>query len=1214
MEDLDGFSALTEAARAGKGWQPVTGCTDAAKPHLIDAISRTWKHGRLILVPSELRARELLEAFRFFDPAARYFPPKDILFYESDLRGDALLSERMAVYRALAEGEHPTVVTTFDALLERLAPPQMLDTAHLSIRQADTVNLDALRDRLAHMGYAYEDPVEEPGQFCVRGGILDVYPLTEEMPVRIELWGDEVDSVRSFNPESQRSVEMLEEVTLYPAGELGEGDFPEADARKWGNGDVSFQHEAALLKSAAFRKKQAYNLLDYFDYYSRCFAGDAKTGPFVSPETGMDFDDGTAADILAPAAKNIDMARRGCSVALFIDEPSRCLEKARAVEQEFYGAMERRLEKGGSEQDPADAGSADPAQGLPAEELFEQDPADAGNAASCEADLLLPLEELVSSLARRGGVLLTNLETTFPEFAPQAAPLFLQVRSTPAYNGSFSLLVKDLSTYKKQSYRVILLCGSRTRAQRMANDLREEGLTAFYSEDPARVLSPGEILVCYGSLTQGFSYPDIRFAVLTETDIFGAERKKHPKKKYRGGDRITDYEELKPGDYIVHESHGIGIYRGIEQVEMNRTQRDYMKIEYDRGGILYVPATQLDVIRRYSGGEDHTPKLNRLGGPEWTRTRSRVQKSVELIARDLVELYALRENLSGYQYGPDTVWQREFEEMFPYEETEDQLAAIADIKADMESPKIMDRLLCGDVGFGKTEVALRAAFKAVQENKQVVYLVPTTILAQQHYNNFLERLQNFPVNVELLCRFRTPSEQRETIRRLREGLTDIVIGTHRVLSEDVEYKDLGLLIIDEEQRFGVSHKEKIKKMKHNVDVLSLTATPIPRTLHMSMVGIRDMSVLEEPPQDRLPIQTYVMEYNEELVREAIERELHRNGQVYYVYNRVDTIAERAARVAELVPQAEVAFAHGQMSERELERVMIRFINGEIDVLVSTTIIETGMDIANVNTMIVADADRMGLAQLYQLRGRIGRSNRTSYAFLMYRRDKMLKEVAEKRLSAIREFTELGSGIRIARKDLEIRGAGNLLGEQQHGHMEAVGYELYCKMLGEAVREAKGEAAPAEFETTIDLAVDAFIPPDYIKNEYRKLDLYKRIAAIRTEDERDEMLDELIDRFGTPPQPVQNLLTVSLLRETAHALYFTEIKETPAGISFTIYEQAPIDAAKIPDVVAALTPALTFNANYGHPYFLYRRKRDDASAIEAVGKVLGTCRIYLSVNP
>ncbi len=644
----------------------------------------------------------------------------------------------------------------------------------------------------------------------------------------------------------------------------------------------------------------------------------------------------------------------------------------------------------------------------------------------------------------------------------------------------------------------------------------------------------------------------------------------------------------------------------MEQVEIDYTPRDYMKIEYEGGSFLYVPAAQLDVISRYTGADGQTPRLDHLGGQEWKRTRRRVRQSVQTIARELVELYAARQHSTGYSYGPDTPWQREFEEMFPYEETEDQLTAIAEIKADMESPKIMDRLLCGDVGFGKTEVALRAAFKAVQENKQVVYLVPTTILAQQHYNNFAERLSGFPVNVELLCRFRTAAQQRETVRRLREGSADIVIGTHRVLSADVEYKDLGLLIIDEEQRFGVSHKEKIKQMKQTVDVLSLSATPIPRTLHMSMIGIRDMSVLTQPPQDRLPIQTYVMEYDEEMVREAIARELARGGQVYYVYNRVKTIADWAARVAALVPDARVAYAHGQMSERELENVMERFIEGEIDVLVTTTIIETGMDIANVNTMIVHDAEAMGLAQLYQLRGRIGRSNRRSYAFLMYRRDRMLPEVAERRLAAIREFSDLGSGIHIARKDLEIRGAGNLLGEQQHGHMEAVGYELYCKMLGDAVREAKGEAPVEEFATSVDLDIPAYIPSEYIENEYQKLDIYRRIAAVRTEEERDAMRDELVDRYGQPPRPVENLLSVAILRERAHALYMTEIKESPAGISFALYERAALDPAKIPDAVAALQPGLSFAAGDGHPRFLYRRQDTDGSALRAVRRVLDVC--------
>ena len=574
-------------------------------------------------------------------------------------------------------------------------------------------------------------------------------------------------------------------------------------------------------------------------------------------------------------------------------------------------------------------------------------------------------------------------------------------------------------------------------------------------------------------------------------------------------------------------------------------------------------------------------------------------------------MYAIRQSKEGYEYGPDTVWQREFEEMFPYDETEDQRLAIEATKADMESRKIMDRLICGDVGFGKTEVAIRAAFKAAQEEKQVIYLVPTTILAQQHYNTFAQRMKDFPINVELMCRFRTPKQQKATLEGLKRGTVDIVIGTHRLLSKDVECKNLGLLIIDEEQRFGVTHKEKIKQMKKDVDVLTLTATPIPRTLHMSLIGIRDMSVLEEPPQDRMPIQTYVMEYDEEMIREAIEREMARDGQVYYVFNRVNQIAEVAARIAELVPDADVAYAHGQMSERELERVMYQFMNGEVDVLVSTTIIETGLDIGNVNTMIIHDADNLGLSQLYQLRGRIGRSNRTAYAFLMYRRNKMLKEVAEKRLSAIREFTDLGSGFKIAMKDLEIRGAGNLLGEQQHGHMEAVGYDLYCKMLNEAVKTAKGEAVEESFETSIDIELDAYIPNGYIANEYQKLDIYKRIAAIENEEEKDEMLDELIDRFGEPPRPVQNLLRVAQLKAEAHSLYFVEIKESSNDITFRMFERAKVNGSNIPLVVEKNKPLLSFVPDKKEPYFYYRKQKNSPDTIEVICRVLADCRELLT---
>lgn len=605
---------------------------------------------------------------------------------------------------------------------------------------------------------------------------------------------------------------------------------------------------------------------------------------------------------------------------------------------------------------------------------------------------------------------------------------------------------------------------------------------------------------------------------------------------------------------------------------------------------MYILATQLDVIQKYADADAKRPKLNKLGTQEWGKTKARVRGAVKDIARDLVELYAVRQQKEGFVYGEDTVWQKEFEETFPFEETEDQLLAIEAAKKDMESTKIMDRLVCGDVGYGKTEIAIRVAFKAVQEGKQVVYLVPTTILAQQHYNTFVQRMKDFPVRVDLLCRFRTAAEQKKTITDLKKGLVDIVIGTHRVLSKDVEYKDLGVLIIDEEQRFGVAHKEKIKKLKENIDVLTLTATPIPRTLHMSLIGIRDMSVLEEAPMERMPIQTYVMEYNDEMVREAISRELARGGQVYYVYNRVNTIVEMTNTIAKLVPEANVAFAHGQMRERELEKIMYEFINGEIDVLVSTTIIETGLDISNVNTMIIHDADNMGLSQLYQLRGRVGRSNRTAYAFLMYKRNKMLKEVAEKRLHAIREFTDLGSGFKIAMRDLEIRGAGNLLGAQQHGHMEAVGYDLYCKMLNEAVKEQKGEKEPQEaYDTAVDLDIDAFIPEKYIRNEAQKLDIYKRIAGIENEEEYDDMLEELMDRFGEPPRSVQNLLAIANLKALAHQAFVTEVSQKGDFIKFTMFERTKADPQKIEELVKRSRGRLKFTVDT-NPYFLYSKPR------------------------
>ena len=1074
LQGLAEFEQIKEKSKTNKGILQVSGCMESQKSHLMYGLSGIAPY-RLILAEDERRAREIYEDYRFYDRKVYSYPAKDLLFFQADIHGNLLIRQRMKVIKALLEEKELTVVTSIDGCMDFLESLEKIKEQLIHYESDSTVDTEQLKNQLVALGYERVGQVEMPGQFSVRGGIVDIYCLTEENPWRIELWGDEIDSIRSFDPESQRSLENLEELTIYPAVEhTGDKDM------------VSF--------------------LDYF-----------------------------------PEERTI----------IFLDEPNRLTEKGGAVEEEYRQSRMHREEKG--------------SRNLP-------------------ENWLCSFEQLQKELNKRNCISVCALEPKQAGWKVREK-FYLEVKSISAYNNSFELLVKDLHQYKKQGYRIALLSGSRTRAERLAKDLQEEGLAAFYGQDYDREICPGEIMVVYGHAKKGFEYPLIKFAVMTESDIFGQEQKKKKKKKNYSGSRIQDFAELSIGDFVVHEKHGLGIYRGIEKVEVDRIVKDYIKIEYRGGSNLYIPATQLDCLQKYSGADAaKAPKLNKLGTQEWNKTKSKVRGAVKNIAKELVELYAVRQEKEGYVCGPDTVWQREFEEMFPYEETEDQLSAIEDAKRDMESTRIMDRLICGDVGYGKTEVALRAAFKEVQESRQVAYLAPTTILAQQIYNTFVQRMKEFPVRVELLCRFRTPAQQKKAIEDLKKGQVDVIIGTHRILSKDVQFKNLGLLIVDEEQRFGVTHKEKIKQLKKDVDVLTLTATPIPRTLHMSLIGIRDMSVLEEPPMDRMPIQTYVMEYDEETVREAINRELRRGGQVYYVYNRVTDIADVALRIAKLVPDARVDFAHGQMSERELENVMYSFVNGDIDVLVSTTIIETGLDISNVNTMIIHDSDRYGLSQLYQLRGRIGRSNRTAYAFLMYRKNVMLKETAEKRLAAIREYTDLGSGFKIAMRDLELRGAGNLLGAQQHGHMNAVGYDLYCKMLNEAVKEAKGIHTMEDFETSVDLNVDAYIPDSYISNEFQKLDIYKRIAGIETQQDYDDMLEELLDRFGEPGKAVLNLLAIAKLKAIAHQGYVTEIKQTGKTVRFTLYEKARLNTEGFPALMQKYRRGLQFK-NEQEPKFI-----------------------------
>ena len=1146
--ELQEYDNLVQALKSGKGPLQVTGTLDSQKVHLMyelgEASAFAWK---LVVTYDDTRAKEIYDDLRSFTSRVWLYPAKDLLFYSADIHGNLMARQRIAVLRRLMEDREGVVVTTMDGLMDHLLPLKYLREQSITVESGQVIDLDAWKERLIAMGYERVAQVDGMGQFSIRGGIVDIFPLTEEVPVRIELWDDEVDSIRTFDLESQRSVEQLENITIYPAAEVVlSGDQLAAGIRRLEKEEKTY--EKALREQ--HKPEEAHRI--------HTIIGELRSGLDEGWRIG-----GLDAYIryfCPDTVSFLEYFPQGESV-IYLDEPARLKEKGETVELEFRESMVHRLEKGYL---------------LPG-----------------QTELLYPAAEVLARMQKPFAVMLTGLDQKLPGMKVNQK-FSIDVKNVNSYQNSFEILIKDLTRWKKEGYRVILLSASRTRASRLASDLREYDLRAYCPDGregesgnaggegsgsadtgnpgavntSVRKVRPGEILVTYGNLHRGFEYPLLKFVFITEGDMFGVEKKRKRRKKTNyQGKAIQSFTELSVGDYVVHEEHGLGIYKGIEKVERDKVIKDYIKIEYGDGGNLYLPATRLESIQKYAGAEAKKPKLNKLGGTEWNKTKTRVRGAVQEIAKDLVKLYAARQEKAGFQYGTDTVWQREFEELFPYDETDDQMDAIDAVKKDMESRRIMDRLICGDVGYGKTEVALRAAFKAVQDSKQVVYLVPTTILAQQHYNTFVQRMKDFPVRVDMLSRFCTPARQKRTLEDLRKGMVDIVIGTHRVLSKDMQFKDLGLLIIDEEQRFGVAHKEKIKHLKENVDVLTLTATPIPRTLHMSLAGIRDMSVLEEPPVDRTPIQTYVMEYNEEMVREAINRELARNGQVYYVYNRVTDIDEVAGRVQALVPDAVVTFAHGQMREHELERIMADFINGEIDVLVSTTIIETGLDIPNANTMIIHDADRMGLSQLYQLRGRVGRSNRTSYAFLMYKRDKLLREEAEKRLQAIREFTELGSGIKIAMRDLEIRGAGNVLGAEQHGHMEAVGYDLYCKMLNQAVLALKGETLEEDsYDTVVECDIDAYIPGRYIKNEYQKLDIYKRISAIETEEEYMDMQDELMDRFGDIPRSVENLLKIASIRALAHQAYVTEVVINRQEVRLTMYQKAKLQVEKIPDMV------------------------------------------------
>lgn len=1108
LNDLEAFRLLKNKIEKQAGPLAVNGITDEQKVHLAHALTAGGKRQKLIVTYNELQVRQLAESFAFYEKEVWQYPAKDFIFYQADVRSQDIVRLRLAVLQKLLEGEDITVICSIEALKDALLPKAVFAAARIPLERGGQMAQPVLTEKLVNMGYERVPVIEGRGQFALRGGIVDIFPPFGEFAVRIEFFDDEIDSLRLINPDTQRSVREIESLEIFPNREI---------VLEPGMAKKAVERLRRDYKATAQKLKDNAEALAQLDKMVAALADKMENnGSFAGIESNLSY----------YFTETVDLLDYFTEPLIILDEPLKVLEGVRTLETEYRESLENRFFKGYL--------------------LLEQ------------KNSGLDYKKLIFRLAGKESLLFSSLYQAGKEI-PYRTEVQISGSSAHLYHHDFEAMAKDLAYYVKQQYRIVVLTATGAMLSSLQELLENHGLPVFLAGESGETVA-GKIALAVGGLRQGFIYPEIRFAVFAEAR--SSRRKKKAGSK-TAGQRLQSFYDLKAGDYVVHESHGVGIFAGVETIETDGMARDFIKIKYQGDGVLFIPTTQLDRIQKYIGGEGAAPKLNKLGGQEWKRTVSKAKKAIDEMVADLIQLYSHREQAKGFSFSPDSVWQQEFEELFPYEETEDQLTAIADVKADMCSAKVMDRLVCGDVGYGKTEVALRGAFKAIQDGKQVAYLVPTTILAQQHYNNFVQRFKDFPVRIGILSRFSTPKEMKQTLADLERGLIDMVVGTHRLLSKDVSFKELGLLIIDEEQRFGVKHKEKIKQLKENIDVLTLTATPIPRTLHMSLIGIRDMSVLEEPPHERQPIQTYVLEHDEGLIRDAIYREINRNGQIYYVYNRVRNIEEVTGRLQVLIPEASIAYAHGQMSEHELESIMLSFIRGEIDVLVATTIIETGLDIPNVNTIIIQDADKMGLSQLYQLRGRVGRSSRVAYAYLTYKRDKILQEVAEKRLKAIREFTEFGSGFRIAMRDLEIRGAGNVLGTSQSGHMDAIGYELYTKLVAGSIsaKTSRTEAAD-DFETSIELKIDAYIPPEYIKQEEEKLASYKKIASIRGEADYLDILDELIDRYGEPPKSVQNLLKIGLIKGLAHELEITSIQMRNAEVELTVLPNARFDGSKL----------------------------------------------------
>lgn len=1118
----------------------ISGLTGVAEASIIAKCLEQTKRPIFIITYNEIQAQALVNDLKFFTEYVAYLPKKEIITYDYVAESKNLPYERIEILNKIYKKQKLIIVTSVETIKQKIISKDTLYKNVLKFKVGDRCDLEVLKQKLVDLGYQRFDLIDGRGEFSVRGGIIDI-STTESTGIRIELWGDEIDSIRHFNIISQRSIDNIEKIEIFPAHEYILETSIEKIAKNISNNvypeNISEKVESDLEK---IRNGEYISKIDrYFNsFYER-------------QETVLEYIDD--------------------KYLVFVDEFNKVIQRSENIEQDNENTIKALMEK---------------------ERIIPD-----------SLKNYVATENLESNIEKYQTIYLDKLDDRIKNGIERYD---FKYKELNYFKSGIDLFINDINNFKKQEKKVYIVVDTKEKANKMEKLLAEYDILSIYYEKLNKTIinqDANTVIITLGKISKGFYSIDLNQVVMVASDLVDGTRtiKKRKSETFKQGEKVV-FADLKVGDYVVHRRYGIGIYIGVNTITADGTTRDYLKLKYSGDDILYIPTNSLDEIRKYVGGEELNLKLNKLGSKDWEKTTNKVRNNLRAVAKELIELYARREKSKGYAFSKDTEWQKQFEEAFPYVETDDQLRCIDEVKKDMENEKPMDRLLCGDVGYGKTEVAIRAAFKAVMDHKQVAYLAPTTVLAKQQYETFKERMKDFPIRVDVLNRFRTTKDKNRIIKEMKLGEIDILIGTHRLLGKDVEFSDLGLLIIDEEQRFGVKAKEKIKQYKTNVDVLTMTATPIPRTLHMSIVGVRDMSVIYEPPQNRKPVQTYVLEYDAEVIKEAITKELERNGQVFYLFNNVGEIALKADKISRLVPEAKVGFAHGRMTGEEIEDIMEDFVEGKINVLVCTTILESGIDIPNANTIIMENADRVGLAQLYQLRGRVGRSDRQGYAYITYRKDKMLSEVADKRLKAIKEFTEFGSGFKIAMRDLEIRGAGSLIGEIQHGHLEEVGYDTYCRILDEVLKEEQGIKVEEDIGCQIDLNVTSYIPDSFISDQNQKIEIYQDIALCKNEEDIRNVIDEIIDRFGNMPNEIENLLEISRIKQLAKEKYLTKIQSRGNSVVFT-YDTNKFDNNSLSDIIKKYGNRIKFSAGIKPMITLKIEKQGEKGLLQEVKEFL-----------